>query len=79
MKSEAARCGYVDWFRPRMADRIVARVVGRASAGDIIVLHDGDESAPRKDQHQTVDAIAQLIAALRGRGLDFGTVCENGG
>jgi chitooligosaccharide deacetylase len=69
----------VDWFRPRTADRIVARVVARASAGDIIVLHDGDESAPRKDQGQTVDVTAQLIAALRARGFDFGTVCQNGG
>jgi peptidoglycan/xylan/chitin deacetylase (PgdA/CDA1 family) len=69
----------VDWFRPRTADRIVARVVGRASAGDIIVLHDGDESAPRTDQRQTVDAAAQLIRALRARGFDFGTVCQNGG
>jgi peptidoglycan/xylan/chitin deacetylase (PgdA/CDA1 family) len=69
----------VDWFRPRTADRIVARIEARAAAGDIIVLHDGDESAPRKDQRQTVDATAQLIPALRARGFDFGTVCQNGG
>ena len=76
-------CGWmlwdVDWFRPRTADRIVARIVGHAGAGDIIVMHDGDESAPRKDQRQTVDATARLIPALRARGLDFGTVCQNGG
>ena len=65
----------VDWFRPRTADRIVARIVWRAAAGDIIVMHDGDESAPRKDQRQTVDATARLISALRARGLNFGTVC----
>ena len=69
----------VDWFRPRTADRIVARIVARASAGDIIVMHDGDESAPRKDQRQTVDATPQLISALRARGFGFGTVCQNGG
>ena len=69
----------VDWFRPRTADRIVARVEARASAGDIILLHDGDESAPRKDQRQTVNATARLIPSLRARGFDFGTVCQNGG
>ncbi len=68
-----------DWFGSRTAAHTVARVVGRASAGDIMVLHDGDESAPRKDQRQTVDATARLIPALRARGFDFGTVCQNGG
>jgi peptidoglycan/xylan/chitin deacetylase (PgdA/CDA1 family) len=69
----------VDWFRPRTADRIVARMTARARAGDIIVMHDGDESAPRQDQRPTVDATARLIPALRARGFDFGTVCRNGG
>lgn len=69
----------VDWFRPRTADRIVARMVARAAAGDIIVMHDGDESAPRRDQRQTVEATARLVPVLRSRGFDFGTVCQNGG
>ena len=64
-----------DWGRPRVADRIVRRVLPRVHSGDIVVLHDGDESAPRKDQRQTVDAAAVLIPALRARGFDFGTVC----
>ena len=64
-----------DWGRPRVADRIVARVLPRVRPGDIVVLHDGDESAPRKDQRQTVDAAGRLIPALRARGFDFGTVC----
>jgi hypothetical protein len=37
-----------DWLRPRTADLIVDRIRKRAAAGDIIVMHDGDESAPRK-------------------------------
>lgn len=68
----------VEWLRPRTADRLVARIESRAAAGDIIVLHDGDESAPRKDQRQTVDATGRLIPSLRARGFDFGTVCRNG-
>jgi chitooligosaccharide deacetylase len=66
-----------DWFRQRTADRIVPRLAARASAGDIIVMHDGDESAPRKDQRQTVEATARLIPMLRARGFAFGAVCEN--
>jgi len=69
----------VEWFRPRAANRIVTRIASRVSAGDIIVMHDGDDSAPRKDQRQTVEATARLIPELRGRGFGFGTICQNGG
>lgn len=64
-----------NWFRRRTAESTVARVTARVSPGDIIVMHDGDESAPRKDQRQTVDATAILIRDLRARGFAFGTVC----
>jgi len=67
-----------NWFRRRTADSIVKRIAPGAAAGDIIVLHDGDESAPRKDQRQTVEATARLIPLLRARGFGFGTVCRNG-
>ena len=66
----------VDWFRSRTSDRIVARIEGRVAGGDIVVMHDVDESAPRQDQRQTVDATARLIPALRARGFEFGTVCR---
>jgi peptidoglycan-N-acetylglucosamine deacetylase len=65
-----------NWGRARTADRTVARVGARASAGDIIVMHDGDESAPRKPQPDTVEATAQLIRVFRERGFNFGTVCS---
>jgi peptidoglycan/xylan/chitin deacetylase (PgdA/CDA1 family) len=64
-----------NWFRPRTADSIVTRIGKRVSAGDIVVMHDGDEKAPRKDQRQTVEATARLIPALRARGFSFGTIC----
>ena len=64
-----------NWFRPRTADSIVERVARRVSAGDIVVMHDGDEKAPRKDQRQVVEATARLVPALRARGFSFGTVC----
>lgn len=65
-----------NWFRTRTADVIVKRI-SRASAGDIIVMHDADEGAPDVDQRQTVDATARLIPILRARGFAFGKVCEN--
>ena len=66
-----------NWFRRRTADAIVARVGARASAGDIVVMHDGDESAPDRDQRQTVEATARLVPQLKARGFRFGRVCEN--
>jgi peptidoglycan/xylan/chitin deacetylase (PgdA/CDA1 family) len=66
-----------NWMRARTADDTFNRISSRASGGDIIVMHDGDESAPRKEQRHTVDATARLIPALRARGLSFGTVCQN--
>jgi peptidoglycan/xylan/chitin deacetylase (PgdA/CDA1 family) len=68
-----------NWLRPRTADSTFNRLVRRASAGDIIVMHDGDESAPRRDQRHAVEATARLIPSLRDRGFSFGTVCRNEG
>ena len=65
-----------NWFRRRTADAVVRRVVSRAADGDIVVMHDGDESAPFKDQRHAVEATARLIPALRVKGLAFGTICE---
>jgi len=64
-----------NWFRQRTAGSTAARVTARARGGDIIVMHDGDESAPRKDQRHTVEATARLIPDLRARGFTFGTIC----
>ena len=68
-----------NWLRERTADSTFGRISTRISPGDIVVIHDGDESAPRRDQRHAVDATARLIPALRTRGFSFGTVCRNGG
>jgi peptidoglycan/xylan/chitin deacetylase (PgdA/CDA1 family) len=65
-----------NWFRARTADSVVNRVGPRVANGDIVVLHDGDEAAPYKDQRHTVDAVARLIPDLRAKGFDFGTICD---
>jgi len=65
-----------NWFRRRTADSVVGRVLDRASAGDIVVMHDGDESAPTVDQRYTVEATERLIPELRAKGFSFGTICD---
>lgn len=64
-----------NWFRPRDADSAFHRIASRVSDGDIVVMHDGDESAPTRDQRHTVDATRRLIPELRARGFMFGTIC----
>jgi peptidoglycan/xylan/chitin deacetylase (PgdA/CDA1 family) len=65
-----------NWFRRRTADAVVERINDRVANGDIVVMHDGDESAPFADQRHTVDATVRLIPALRARGFAFGTICD---
>ena len=64
-----------NWFRARSGDASFRRIASRVADGDIIVMHDGDESAPTRDQRHTVEATRRLIPALRARGFSFGTVC----
>jgi peptidoglycan/xylan/chitin deacetylase (PgdA/CDA1 family) len=68
-----------NWFRRRTSAAVVARVLKRAKAGDIVVMHDGDESAPLADQRHTVEATARLIPELRAKGFVFGAVCDQSG
>ena len=65
-----------NWLRKRTADSVVARLKDRVRGGDIVVMHDGDESAPFADQRHTVEATARLVPELRRRGFQFGTICE---
>ena len=57
----AARAGYTvvgwgwmlwdfNWFKARTAEALGAPFLGRASAGDIIVVHDGHHENPRADR-----------------------------
>ena len=64
-----------NWFRARNAESSFRRIASRVSDGDIIVMHDGDESAPTRDQRHTVDATRLLIPELRRRGFAFGKIC----
>jgi len=65
-----------NWFQRRTADSVYHRVRHRIGNGDIVVMHDGDETAPFADQRHTVDAIARLLPELRASGYEFGTICD---
>lgn len=65
-----------NWFQRRTGDSVYRRVRHRIGNGDIVVMHDGDESAPLADQRHTVEAIARLLPELRARGYEFGTICD---
>ena len=64
-----------NWFRKRNADDIVPRLAGKASPGDIIVIHDGHHKDPKADRQYAVETVDRLIPAIRARGLQFGTIC----
>jgi peptidoglycan/xylan/chitin deacetylase (PgdA/CDA1 family) len=61
-----------NWWRPREAASLAARLARRANDGDIIVMHDGHHMDPRADRRYAVEATARLVPALRARGFAFG-------
>jgi peptidoglycan/xylan/chitin deacetylase (PgdA/CDA1 family) len=82
----AARAGYrvvgwgwmlwdFNWFRAKSADALVPRLAGRASPGDIIVIHDGHHQDPRADRRYALDTVDRLIVELKADGFSFGTIC----
>jgi polysaccharide deacetylase family sporulation protein PdaB len=59
----------LDWTNPG-TQNIISRVVGRAHAGDIILLHASDSCK------QTHEALPAIIDQLRAQGYDFVTVSQ---
>ncbi|HSC27969.1 MAG TPA: polysaccharide deacetylase family protein [Vicinamibacterales bacterium] len=67
-----------DWWRTPRADQVVPRLVDRASAGDIIVIHDGHHKNPRADRRHAPETVRRLVPELRARGFRFERLCEMG-
>jgi peptidoglycan/xylan/chitin deacetylase (PgdA/CDA1 family) len=64
-----------DWRRGWTAAELSAAIERAARPGDVIVLHDGDETAHRSvdscvDRPIHADTVRRLVPALRARGLD---------
>jgi peptidoglycan-N-acetylglucosamine deacetylase len=64
-----------NWFKARNGTDTFRRIGRRVSDGNIVVMHDGDESAPTRDQRHTIEATKLLISGLRARGFAFGRLC----
>lgn len=63
-----------DWRRGWTADALSDLIAGETRPGDVIVLHDGDETSHRSaercaDRRIEADAVRRLVPALRLRGL----------
>ena len=67
--------GVWDTDRPGAAE-ISRRVVAGATAGAIILLHDGDGYDPDGDRMQTAQALPAMMTGLRDRGFTFDTLPE---
>ena len=65
-----------DWWRAPSAERIGTRLVQKASAGDIIVIHDGHHKNPRADRSHAGETIRRIAPSLRARGFAFAPLCE---
>ena len=66
------------WWRQPDGDRVAARLAGKASAGDIVVIHDGHHEDPRADRRHAAEVVRQLVPDLRDRGFVFETLCTPG-
>lgn len=64
-----------DWWREPSARRVAARMIKKARAGDIIVIHDGHHKNPRADRRHAAGTVRLLVPALSQRGLAFARLC----
>jgi peptidoglycan/xylan/chitin deacetylase (PgdA/CDA1 family) len=67
-----------DWWHTPDGARVASRLARKATAGDIIVIHDGHHKNPQADRRHAGDAVSFLVPVLRSRGFSFGTLCEPG-
>lgn len=65
-----------DWWRQPRADRVAARLLRKASAGDIIVIHDGHHKNPDADRRHAAETVRRLVPQLRARGFEFERLCQ---
>ncbi|HYU78168.1 MAG TPA: polysaccharide deacetylase family protein [Vicinamibacterales bacterium] len=65
-----------NWWQRPDADRVAARLAQNASAGDVIVIHDGHHVNPRADRRHAAETVRRLVPSLRSRGFAFDTLCH---
>jgi peptidoglycan-N-acetylglucosamine deacetylase len=68
-----------DWWRDPKAGRIAAKLMNKASPGDIVVIHDGHHKNPRADRKHAGETVTRIAPLLRAKGYQFGTLCRVSG
>lgn len=63
--------GY-DWDAP--SPEYIEQRVGKARAGDVILLHDGGHAAFGADRSKTVAVVDRLLTRYKSQGYDFVTI-----
>lgn len=63
------------WQQPRAAE-IATRLARKASAGDVVVIHDGHHENPRADRRHAAETVRLLAPMLGSRGFAFGALCD---
>ena len=63
------------WWRTPSGDQVAERLARKASAGDIVVIHDGHHQNANADRRHAGEAVRQLVPALRARGFEFAALC----
>ena len=58
-----------DFVESATPQQMVDRVLDAVEPGSIVIFHDGDDSKPSADRSRTVEALRQLLPALRDIGL----------
>ena len=64
-----------NWWQQPRGDRVAARLARKASAGDIVVIHDGHHKNPRADRRHAADTVRLLAPELHARGFVFSALC----
>ncbi len=65
-----------DWWRRADADSVARRLARKASAGDIVVIHDGHHVNPHADRRHAAGTVRRLVPMLRARGFVFAALCD---
>jgi peptidoglycan/xylan/chitin deacetylase (PgdA/CDA1 family) len=64
------------WWQTPDADRVAPRLARKASAGDIIVIHDGHHKDFRPDRRHAGETVRLIVPPLAARGFTFGRLCD---
>lgn len=65
-----------NWWRGPDVDPLVTRLGTSASAGSILVIHDGHHVNPRADRRHSIEVVRRLIPRLQDRGFAFDVLCD---